>query len=119
MAVPFAWQVNVAEPPSNCACGAGAPTSDAILAASPWATWARPGSGAVAVGCRVAHDWPSARLYRYLGLPVELYTPLFVISRVTGWAAHVIEQLDNNRLIRPRANYTGPAPRKYAPIAKR
>lgn len=58
-------------------------------------------------------DWPSARLYHYLGLDVELYTPLFVISRVAGWSAHVIEQLDNNRLIRPRSRYTGAAPRKY------
>lgn len=64
-------------------------------------------------------DWPSARLYYYMGLDVDLYTPLFVISRVTGWSAHVIEQLDNNRLIRPRANYTGPAPRKWAPLASR
>ena len=53
-------------------------------------------------------DWPSARLYHYMGLDVDLYTPLFVVSRVAGWSAHVIEQLDNNRLIRPRANYTGP-----------
>jgi 2-methylcitrate synthase/citrate synthase II len=59
-------------------------------------------------------DWPSARLYHYLGLPIELYTPLFVISRVTGWSAHVIEQLDNNRLIRPRSRYTGPARRPLA-----
>ncbi len=58
-------------------------------------------------------DWPSARLYYYLGLPVELYTPLFVLSRVSGWSAHVIEQLDNNRLIRPRARYTGPDLRKW------
>ena len=64
-------------------------------------------------------DWPSARLYHYLGLPVELYTPLFVISRVTGWSAHVIEQLDNNRLIRPRSRYTGPALRKFVPLAER
>lgn len=56
-------------------------------------------------------DWPSARLYHYLGLPIELYTPLFVVSRVVGWSAHVIEQLDNNRLIRPRSRYTGPARR--------
>ncbi len=47
-------------------------------------------------------DWPTGRLYHYLGLPIELYTPLFVVSRVAGWSAHVIEQLDNNRLIRPR-----------------
>ena len=64
-------------------------------------------------------DWPSARLYHYLGLPVELYTPLFVISRVTGWSAHVIEQLDNNRLIRPRSRYTGPALCKLVPLAER
>ena len=53
-------------------------------------------------------DWPSARLYHYMGLPIELYTPLFVLSRVAGWSAHIIEQLDNNRLIRPRARYIGP-----------
>ncbi len=64
-------------------------------------------------------DWPSARLYHYLSLPVELYTPLFVVSRVTGWAAHVIEQLDNNRLIRPRSNYTGPPERGWVPLAER
>jgi citrate synthase len=64
-------------------------------------------------------DWPSARLYHYMGLPVDLYTPLFVVSRVTGWSAHVIEQLDNNRLIRPRARYTGPAPRAWVPVERR
>jgi 2-methylcitrate synthase/citrate synthase II len=64
-------------------------------------------------------DWPSARLYHYLGLPIELYTPLFVISRVTGWSAHVIEQLDNNRLIRPRSRYTGPARRPLVPLSER
>jgi 2-methylcitrate synthase/citrate synthase II len=64
-------------------------------------------------------DWPCARLYHYLGLPVDLYTPLFVVARVVGWSAHVIEQLDNNRLIRPRGLYKGPAPRKWQPIAKR
>jgi len=64
-------------------------------------------------------DWPSGRLYHYLDLPVDLYTPLFVVSRVTGWSAHVIEQLDNNRIIRPRANYTGPGARKWQPVADR
>ncbi|MFV2066001.1 MAG: citrate/2-methylcitrate synthase [Pirellulales bacterium] len=64
-------------------------------------------------------DWPSARLYHYLGLPVELYTPLFVVSRVVGWCAHVIEQLDNNRLIRPRSRYTGPSNRPWQAIADR
>lgn len=64
-------------------------------------------------------DWPSARLYHYMGLDVDLYTPLFVVSRVVGWSAHVIEQLDNNRLIRPRANYTGPESRPWKAIEKR
>jgi citrate synthase len=64
-------------------------------------------------------DWPSARLYHYMGLPVELYTPLFVASRVVGWAAHVIEQAENNRLIRPRSNYTGPKERQFAPLRER
>jgi citrate synthase len=64
-------------------------------------------------------DWPSARLYHYMGLPVELYTPLFVLSRVAGWSAHVIEQLDNNRLIRPRARYIGHQPRPWVPLAER
>jgi citrate synthase len=64
-------------------------------------------------------DWPSARLYYYLGLPVELYTPLFVVSRVSGWSAHVIEQLDNNRLIRPRAKYVGAPARHFVPMDER
>ncbi len=64
-------------------------------------------------------DWPSARLYHYLGLEIDLYTPLFVASRVVGWAAHVIEQAENNRLIRPRSNYIGPAQRDYAPLSAR
>lgn len=64
-------------------------------------------------------DWPSARLYHYMGLPIDLYTPLFVLSRVTGWSAHVIEQLDHNRIIRPRANYTGSGLRDVLPIENR
>lgn len=64
-------------------------------------------------------DWPSARLYHYLGIDVDLYTPLFVASRITGWAAHVIEQSQNNRLIRPRSHYIGPAERPYIPLAER
>ncbi len=64
-------------------------------------------------------DWPSARLYHYMGLPVNLYTPLFVLSRVVGWSAHVIEQLDNNRLIRPRSKYTGPGPQDFIPLEDR
>jgi citrate synthase len=64
-------------------------------------------------------DWPSARLYHYLNLNVDLYTPLFVVSRVAGWSAHVIEQLDNNRLIRPRSRYTGVEKRAWKPIEER
>jgi 2-methylcitrate synthase/citrate synthase II len=60
-------------------------------------------------------DWPCARLYHYLGLPKDLFTPLFVAARVVGWAAHVIEQLDNNRIVRPRSIYVGPAPRTWQP----
>jgi citrate synthase len=64
-------------------------------------------------------DWPSARLYHYLGLPVGLYTPLFVLGRVAGWSAHVIEQRAANRLIRPRANYIGAAPRDFVALPDR
>jgi 2-methylcitrate synthase len=64
-------------------------------------------------------DWPCARLYHYFGLPADLYTPLFVVARVVGWSAHVIEQLDNNRIMRPRAIYTGPPVRKWRPVAER
>src|SRR5687768_12889476 len=53
-------------------------------------------------------DWPAGRLYHAMGLETPLYTPFFVASRVTGWSAHVIEQLEHNRIIRPRARYTGP-----------
>ena len=54
-----------------------------------------------------------------LGLETPIYTPIFALSRVAGWAAHVIEQLGNNRLIRPRSLYTGPATRTVKPIAER
>lgn len=64
-------------------------------------------------------DWPAGRLYHYMGLPTELYTPLFVLSRTAGWSAHVIEQLDNNRIIRPRARYTGPDRRPWVPLSER
>ena len=64
-------------------------------------------------------DWPSARLYHYLGLAIELYTPLFVVSRITGWCAHIIEQLENNRLIRPRSIYVGPTAKRWIPLKQR
>jgi 2-methylcitrate synthase/citrate synthase II len=56
-------------------------------------------------------DWPAGRLYHAMGLEKPLYTPFFVASRVTGWSAHVMEQLEHNRIIRPRARYTGPEER--------
>ena len=64
-------------------------------------------------------DWPAGRLYYAMGLEVPLYTPIFAMSRVTGWSAHIIEQLDNNRLIRPRALYKGPELRHVKPLAER
>ncbi len=64
-------------------------------------------------------DWPAGRLYHCLNLEIPLYTPIFVMSRVAGWSAHVIEQLGHNRLIRPRARYTGPARRSVKPPAER
>jgi 2-methylcitrate synthase/citrate synthase II len=64
-------------------------------------------------------DWPSARLYHYLGLDISIYTPIFATARVAGWAAHVIEQLDHNRLMRPRARYNGPPNRPVKPIDQR
>jgi citrate synthase len=65
-------------------------------------------------------DFYSASTYTMLGIDVDLFTPIFAVSRIAGWAAHVIEQLDDNRLIRPRAEYVGPEyPVKYTPIAAR
>lgn len=64
-------------------------------------------------------DFYSASAYYLLGLPIPIYTPLFVCSRITGWAAHVMEQHDHNRLIRPRCAYTGPEARAFLPLEKR
>jgi citrate synthase len=65
-------------------------------------------------------DFYSASTYTTLGIDIDLFTPIFAISRIAGWCAHVIEQHDDNRLIRPRAEYTGPAyPAPYTPIEKR
>jgi 2-methylcitrate synthase len=64
-------------------------------------------------------DFYSASAYHLCGIPTPLFTPLFVIARITGWAAHIIEQRVDNRLIRPNADYTGPDPRAFVPIAKR
>ncbi len=65
-------------------------------------------------------DFYSASTYTTLGIDIDLFTPIFAISRISGWAAHVIEQLDDNRLIRPRAEYIGPEyPSKYVPVSER
>jgi 2-methylcitrate synthase/citrate synthase II len=64
-------------------------------------------------------DWPSARLYYYMGLNIDIYTPIFAMARVAGWSAHIIEQLDHNRLMRPRAHYIGPPNRAVKPIGQR
>ncbi|HMC75108.1 MAG TPA: citrate synthase [Terriglobales bacterium] len=65
-------------------------------------------------------DFYSASTYHTLGIDVDLFTPVFAVSRISGWTAHVIEQLEDNRLIRPRADYIGPAyPNNYVPLDKR
>ena len=56
-------------------------------------------------------DFYSASAYDYCGIPTAMFTPLFVMSRITGWTAHIIEELAVGKLIRPTADYTGPAPR--------
>jgi len=64
-------------------------------------------------------DLYSASLYRVLGIPVPLFTPVFAVSRIAGWTAHILEQLQNNRLIRPESDYRGPTDVPYVPLEKR
>ncbi|MBI4212774.1 MAG: citrate synthase [Chloroflexi bacterium] len=64
-------------------------------------------------------DFYSASTYYVMGVPIDLFTPLFAASRVSGWSAHVIEQLENNRLIRPRSEYVGPTNKKVVPLDQR
>jgi citrate synthase len=65
-------------------------------------------------------DFYSASTYYSLGIPIDLYTPIFAVSRISGWTAHVLEQYANNRLIRPRADYVGPDyPQRFVPLERR
>jgi 2-methylcitrate synthase len=64
-------------------------------------------------------DFYHASSYEFMGIPVKLFTPIFVCSRVIGWTAHIFEQRSNNRIIRPTSEYTGPDLRKVNPISER
>jgi len=64
-------------------------------------------------------DFYSATVYHLMGIPTELFTPIFACSRVVGWTAHILEQWSNNRIIRPRAEYTGPTDLQYVPVDQR
>ena len=64
-------------------------------------------------------DFYSASAYHFMGIPVEMFTPIFVMSRITGWSAHILEQRQNNKLIRPTAEYIGPQPRKFPTLESR
>ena len=64
-------------------------------------------------------DFYSASAYHFSGIPTDMFTPIFVISRITGWAAHIIEQRKNNKLIRPNSRYTGPEAQNWLAMEQR
>jgi citrate synthase len=64
-------------------------------------------------------DYYSGSAYYLMGIPLDLFTPIFAVSRISGWTAHILEQYANNRLIRPRAEYTGPRDLPYVPVDER
>ncbi|MCQ4334461.1 citrate synthase, partial [Natronomonas sp. F2-12] len=64
-------------------------------------------------------DFYSASMYYQMGIPVDIYTPIFAMSRVGGWIAHILEQYEDNRLIRPRARYVGETDRTVTPLENR
>ena len=64
-------------------------------------------------------DFYSASTYYMMGIPLDLYTPIFAVSRISGWTGHILEQYANNKLIRPRAEYIGPRGLKYVPVNER
>ena len=64
-------------------------------------------------------DFPAGPAYHLLGFPVDFFTPLFVIARIAGWTAHIVEQYNDNSLIRPLSAYNGPEQRQVTPLAAR
>ena len=81
--------------------------------------WKRVMDDATKKGLNANVDFYSASTYHLLGIPIDLFTPIFAIARTSGWTAHVLEQLADNRLIRPRGVYDGPDDLKFKPISER